>query len=740
MTSPGVANTSKSLEFVPHIFDITLPLKDPILLFSLILFIILFAPIILNKLKIPHLIGLIIAGVLIGPNGFNLMLRDSSIILFGTVGLLYIMFLAGIEIDLAEFKKNSWRSIVFGLYTFVIPMGMGIAAGLYLLHFSLPTSILLASMFASHTLIAYPIVSKLGVQKNKAVNITVGGTMITDTLALLVLAVIVGMSAGEINNEFWMKLGISVLAFGLLVMLGFPVLGRWFFKRFDDNISQYIFVLGMMYLGAFLAQLAGIEHIIGAFLAGLALNRLIPRTSALMNRIEFVGNALFIPFFLIGVGMLIDYRAFFKDLETIKVAAVMTVIATSAKFTAAWLTQKSFRFSTDQRRLIFGLSNAQAAATLAAVLVGYNIILNSADIAFGAAMGQVVEPVRLLNESVLNGTIVMILVTCTIASIAAQRGAQNIALAETNATEEPESETTERILVSTGNEDLVDELVNLAVTVKSRRNRSGLYALSVIDNSASGGGKDKLARKILDKALDVAAATDNRMHEVLRYDFNTVNAVTSVVREHQITDLILELHHPYGSSDSFLGTLAEGVLARCNTTTLIYKPAQPLATVKRHLIIVPDRAEREIGFPFWLIKVWNLARNTGAKLIFYAPEQTLAYIRQVHAKHPVECEFNVFSEWDDFLIISRDVRKDDSLVIILSRREGPSYNHIMHRIPIYLNRYFQENNFILIYPIQSGIAGDDLDLKNPSVLEPLKELDDIGKTIVKLFRRKTTGV
>lgn len=721
-----------------RIFEISLPLQNPVLIFSLILFIILFAPILLNKFRIPHLIGLIIAGALIGPNAFHLLPRDSSIILFGTVGLLYIMFLAGVEIDLAEFKKNSWRSLVFGLYTFLIPMGLGITAGLYLLEFPLPTSILLASMFASHTLIAYPLISKLGVHKDKAVNITIGGTMITDTLALLVLAVIVGMSTGNGDTAYWIRLGISVVVFGLLVMIGFPILGRWFFKRYDDNVSQYIFVLGLVFLAAFLAEAAGIEAIIGAFLGGLALNRLIPRTSPLMNRVEFVGNALFIPFFLIGVGMLIDYRAFFKDFETIKVAAVMTIVATSAKFIAAWFTQVSFRFTADQRRLIFGLSNAQAAATLAAVLVGYNIIINRADIDAGAAFGVIVEPVRLLNDSVLNGTIVMILVTCTIASLVAQRGAQNIALAATTGTDAKEGSSPERILISTDNPNTVDELVNLCVTVKSPKNKRGLYALSVVDNEKADVAEDKLARKILDKAAVTAAATDNHLFEILRYDLNIVNGIASVVKEHQITDLILELHERQDPSASFLGINTEGLLARCNTTTLIYRPAQPLATVKRYLIIVPARAEREIGFPFWLIKVWNLSRNTGAKLVFYAPEQTLTYIRQVHQKHPVPCDFNVFGEWDDFLILSRDVRLDDCLCIVMSRRDRLSYMPMMARIPVYLDRYFAANNFILVYPMQSGVAGDDMDLKNPSVLEPLKELDDIGKTIVKLFRKKQT--
>src|SRR5690606_21206626 len=389
-----------------------LPLDNPVLIFALILFIILFAPLLLNRVKIPQLIGLIMAGALIGPYGLHLMERDSSIVLFGTVGLLYLMFLAGLEIDAGDFKKHRNKSIVSGFLTFSVPMLIGTLAGYYLLHFSLISSILLASLMASHTLIAYPIISKMGITKNKAVNITVGGTMITDTLALLVLAVVAGMSTGEINNAFWIRLGVSVLIFGLIVGLIFPLLGRWFFKRYDDNVSQYIFVLGLVFLGAFLAEAAGIEAIIGAFFAGLSLNRLIPHTSPLMNRIEFVGNALFIPFFLIGVGMLIDLRVFFLDLNTLYVAGIMTAVAFSAKYIAAFFTQKIFGFSKAQRDVIYGLSNAQAAATLAAVLVGYNIILGETPDG---------EPIRLLNDSVLNGSILMILITCTVASFVAQR-------------------------------------------------------------------------------------------------------------------------------------------------------------------------------------------------------------------------------------------------------------------------------------------------------------------------------
>ena len=638
-----------------------LPLTDPVLKFLLILVIILSAPLLLNKLKIPHLLGLIIAGAIIGPNGLNLVLRDSSIILSGTAGLLYIMFLAGLEIDMGDFKKNSGRSFVFGMYTFLIPMALGIVAGLYVLHFSMETSILLASMFASHTLIAYPIISKLGITKDKSVTITVGGTMITDMLALLVLTVIVGMATGVIGEHFWTRLSISIVIFVLFVVIAFPIAGRWFFKHVQDSISQYIFVLVMVFLGAYLAELAGIESIIGSFLAGLSLNRLIPRSSPLMHRVEFIGNSIFIPFFLIGVGMLIDYRAFFTSFDTIKVGIVMIIVATIAKYAAAWLTQKTFRMSVDQRRIIFGLSNAQAAATLAAVMVGYNVIL-----------GQTPEgePIRLLNESVLNGTILMILVTCTMASFSAQRGAHNLAATASSETDET-GDHKERILIPLSNEDTAEELVNLSLATKSKKNTHHLYALNILDNKVSGDDQQlKKSRRLLENAALTAAATDTHLQELQRYDLNVTNAILSVILEHRITDLVLGLHKEKGIPSSFLGRITEGILDYSDVTTLIYKPAQPLSTMKRHLVVIPVQAEKEAGFPQWVARVWNVIQNTGAKAIFYGSSDTLGRLKTLLGKRGGEMEFTEFSDWEDFLIVFRDVHKDDNF---MDRNEPPQW-------------------------------------------------------------------
>lgn len=673
--------------------DFTLPLADPVLKFLLILLIILAAPLLLNKLRIPHLLGLIIAGAIIGPHGFNLVLRDSSIILSGTAGLLYIMFLAGLEIDMADFKRNSTKSLAFGMYTFLIPMILGTVVGIWVLRFNVLTSVLLASMFASHTLIAYPIISKLGISKNKAVSITVGGTMITDTLALLVLTIIVGMATGQVNDMFWIRLGVSILIFALIVLFGFPFIGRWFFKHVHDNISQYIFVLVMVFLGSFLAQVAGMEAIIGAFLSGLALNRLIPQSSPLMNRVEFVGNAIFIPFFLLGVGMLIDYRTFFTSFETIKVGLIMIIVATAAKYIAAWMTQKTFHLSTDQRSVIFGLSNAQAAATLAAVMVGYNVITGT------DANG---EPIRLLNESVLNGTILMILVTCTIASFAAQKGAHNIAAQDISDKEENKKES-EHILIPVSNEETVEELVNLSLAIKSPQNKNGLFALKVIDNHHSDEKALKQSRRVLQTAVNTAAATDTRMKDLLRYDLSVSNAIASVVKEREITDLVVGLHKEKDIPAAFLGHIVESVLAESSVSTFIYKPAQPISTVRRHLIIIPELAEKEIGFNQIIFRLRNVTQNTGAATVFYGSEATLNALKKLLAKKSGEACYIEFNDWDDFLIVFRDIKPDDTMWIILSRKEGLSYAPAMARIPKYLNKYFQANSFVLAYPVQAGM-------------------------------------
>lgn len=693
-------------------FSLSLPMTNPTVQFLILFIIIFFAPIIFKKIRIPSLIGLIIAGAIIGPFGLSLMLRDSNMIMLGNAGLLYIMFLAGIEIDVEEFKKNSSKSIVFGLITFIIPMIIGFLAARFLLNLNEVSSILLASMFASHTLIAYPLISKLGAGKNRAVTITIGGTMITDTLALLVLAVIMAMHSGKVNIAFWTQLSISMIIFALVIILLFPIFTRWFFKKSSDSTSQFIFVISMVFLGGFLAELAGVEAIIGAFLAGLTLNKLIPSVSPLMNRIDFVGNAIFIPIFLISVGMLIDYKAFVTGWETVKVAVVMTVVATLSKFIAAYITQKIYGYTNAERKLIFGLSNAQAAATLAAITVAHGV--------------------GLLDDTILNGTIVMILVTCTVASLRAQKGAME-AVIEGGELQAENSAYDEKILIPIANKDTMKDLIELSLVIKSKSNFDGVYALNIINSTEVEPKSEKESVKLLDTAVKLGAAAETIIKPLIRYDTNIPYGILGIVRKYNITDLVMGLHIKQEISESFLGNLVEGVLSKTDTTTIIFKAMQPLSTIKRRMVIIPPNADMEIGFPFWLSKVWNLGRNSGTKISFYANEIQIDKLKRIHKLHPIDADFHIFDDWNDFLVLAKELKKDEGVVIIMSRLREASYHETMKRIPDYLNKYFTKSNFMLIYPIQTTVSDDyHNDMTNAAVQASLKSLGGFGQTVASI--------
>lgn len=660
----------------------SLPLTDPILIFTVVLFVILLAPALAKRLNTPGIVGLILAGVAIGPNGLNLLTRDASVVLFGTVGLLYIMFLAGLEIDLNDFKKNSNRSLVFGALTFSIPMTLGTFAGYYALGFSLTSSILLASMFASHTLLAYPLASRLGITRNEAVTVAVGGTMITDTAALLVLAVIAGSARGELNGEFWLRLAVSFTIFVLVVLYLFPKIAGWFFKNGQaDGIAQYIFVLAVIFTAASLSELAGVEAIIGAFLAGLALNRLIPHTSPLMNRLEFVGNALFIPFFLIGVGMLVDLRVLLQGPEALIVAATMTIVAITGKWLAAYFTQRIFDYSKDERNVIFGLSNAQAAATLAAVLVGFNL--------------------GLLNENVLNGSIIMILITCFISSMVVDKSGRRLAISESEKAPEI-GEAPERILVPIANPATIEPLMDLAILIKNPKSTEPIYPLVVVKDDDT--AKEKIAanQKMLERAVRHASATENSVQIVSRVDLNIAGGIARAIKELMITEVVIGWNGRINAADRLFGTVLDNLLDRSRQMILVTKITHPLNLTRRIVVALPPHAERETGFGRWVRTLTLLARQTGADLVFFGPSASLEALRQIvePAKPAINATYERFEDWDDFLVLSREVKADDLFVIVSSRHESVSYIRQLDQVPNNLAKYFQDVSFVIIYPEQ----------------------------------------
>lgn len=658
------------------------PFEDPVLIFTLVLLIILVAPIILNKFRIPGIVGLILAGVIVGPNGFNLLLRDSGIILFGTVGLLYIMFLAGLEIDMIDFKKNKNRSMVFGALTFLIPITIGTLIFYYILDYQLLSAILLSSMFSTHTLIAYPIASRLGISKNEAVTVTIGGTIITDTAVLLVLAIVAGSASGNVDMWYWIKLALSLTIFGGIVMFVFPRIASWFFKQIEsEKGAQYIFVLTMMFAAAFLAELAGVEAIIGAFLAGLALNTLIPHTSALMNRIEFVGNNIFIPFFLINVGMIVDIRVLFRGPEALIIAGIIVVVALVTKYLAAWATQLVYGYSGTQRNLIFGLSSAHAAATLAVILVGFNL--------------------GIINEDALNGTIVLILVSCLVSSFVTEKAGKKLAIIESrrkpNLSEKPD-----RILVPIANPKNIENLIDLAVMLRNPDYKEPIYPLAVVLDNEQADEEIFKKNKMLQQAIHYASATDNDVQLVSKIDINIASGILRAIKELMITEVVLGWNAKITTRDRIFGTVLDNLLENTEQMILVCKIMQPLNTTSRIVVIVPAYAELERGFLRWMRAVRLLAQQLGAKVVFMAGQRTLNKLKTTvkENKPAIDATYLPRPTMAEFGNNQTGIGQDDMVVVVSARKGTVSYNGMLDTVPRVLSRNYKDNSFIIIYPEQ----------------------------------------
>ena len=665
----------------------TLPIENPVLIFFIVLSIILLAPILLNRFRIPHIIGLIIAGIIIGPHGFNILERDSSFEIFGQVGILYLMFLAGIEMDIFSLIRNRKPGTIFGLLTFGVPMVLGTVASHYLLHLDWLTSMLLSSMFASHTLISYPIVSRYGINRYAPVTVAVAGTIFAILGSLIVFAIVTGSLSGDTSVAYWVLFVIKVIAYGLFIIFVYPHLIRWFFKTYSDNVMQFIFVLALVFLSSFIAESIGLLSIIGAFFAGIILNRYIPSVSPLMNRLEFVGNALFIPYFLIGVGIMIDLGIIIEHPEVLLVAVIMCCIALSSKWIAAWLIQLIFHYTPTDRRLIVGITTAKAAVSLAAVIVGREL--------------------GVFDNAILNGTIIMILVTCTVSSILTELAASKIVV-QLQDKEEPDvtdaAANDERILIPVANPATVDRLVNMALLMKNPKKKSPIYALYVNDDSKA--SNQYASKRILEQASKAASAVDAQLVPISRYDLNIASGILNTVKENNISEVVLGLHHKANIVDSFFGTKIENMLRGTHKMIWITKCSTPPDTTSRIIVSVPPMAEYETGFVTWIDRLANISQQVGCRIFFYAYESTVPHIRALLNSRPnkVRHEYKIVESWDDMLSLSNVVNEDDLFVVVSARRASVSFNTDYEKLPTFLSQYFSDNNLIVLYPEQFGKA------------------------------------
>ncbi len=714
------------IDFFQHlIHEFELPLKNPVLIFSLILFIILLSPIVLRKLNIPGIIGLIISGVIIGPHGLNILAQNSAVDLFSTIGLLYIMFIAGLELDLNEFKANRNKSLLFGLFTFAIPLAIGFPVCHYLLNYDFNASFLTASMFATHTLVAYPIVSKLGISKNQAVAITVGGTILTDTAVLIILAVIIGNSKGSLNQEFWIRLGVSLAIFSAIMFLVIPRIAKWFFRKLEsEKHSHYIFVLSVVFFAAFLAEVAGVEAIIGAFVAGLALNKLIPHSSALMNRIEFIGNALFIPFFLISVGMLVDISVIMNGPAAIIIALTLSTVAIFSKWIAALFTQLVFKYSGAQRQLIFGLSGAHAAATLAVILVGYNN--------------------NVLDKNILNGTIILILITCIVASFATEKAAKKIIVE----TQDDDTELlkanevhSEHILLPVEKVENIEKILEFSIFIKDKKSANPLSVLTVVSNNDEAEINILKARNKLEAFVLQASASETKVNIITTIDHNAASGIARISREIMADIIILGWpKQRIGFFDKLLGKKVDDILTSTEKTTFICHIQKQLILHKRIVIVAPPLAEHEKGFEHWVIKMSKLAQELSIPIQLFCNEPTEKAILKVvkELKLSATITTSIFNDWEDFLVLARNIKDDDLFVLISARRGAASYIPLLENLPTKIEKHFSTNSRLLIYPQQytqdytierfDDITGEPLN-------KGIETIQKIGKGIGNIFKK-----
>ena len=705
---------------------INFPITDPTWIFFLVLMIILFAPILLGRLRIPHIIGMILAGVAIGKYGFNILERDSSFELFGKVGIYYIMFLAGLEMDLENLKKNIGRALVFGALTFIIPFAIGMAVGMYVLNFSIGASLLLSCILASHTLVAYPIVGRYGLSSKASVSISIGGTMFALTIALFVLAGVSGMFKGELDSSSWILFMLKCIVYCVFVFMVFPRFARWFFRTYEDNVMQYIFVLSLVFLSAALAELAGLEGIFGAFLAGLVLNRLVPRVSPLMNRTEFVGNALFIPYFLIGVGMLINLGALFSGWNTIKVVLVMVLVATFTKWLAAWLTQKIYHMSVAARQMMFGLSNAHAAGALAMVMVGTKIEI---------APGEF-----LMNEDMLNGVVIMILISCIISSVITEHAARTMALSETNDDMEAlKKKEEERMLVAISNPETVESLVNMALMMREPKSKRELLGVTVAVEFDEAKKQGKLAeqRRNLERAARIASAVDVPMKTRCRLSTNIVSGILHTVSEMNASEIVLGLHRKHGLLDSFLGNFTQSLLNGTHRQLMIVKSLVPANVMRRIVVAVPPNAEYEAGFYKWVERIARIGVQLGCRVHFWGHTDTLPRIKGfIHKFYDgVRTEYTVLDDWNDLLLLTGHINYDHLLVIVSARKGSISYQSSFEELPNQITRYFSDNSLMLVYPDQLGDPLDGMTFSSPRSQSENRIYDNVSKWVYRWFKK-----
>jgi len=681
------------------------PITDPTLIFFVVLLMILLSPIIMGRLRIPHIIGMVLAGVIVGKYGLNILERDASFELFGRVGLYYIMFLAGLEMDMEGLKKNRTRVIVFGLLTFLVPFAMTYFMGVSLLSYTPLAALLLSAIMASNTLIAYPIVGRYGLTRHTSSTLSVGSSMMALFMALIVMASIVNSFQGGGGIGFWVLFVVKFFVYSIGLILVIPRLTRWFLRRYSDAVMQFIFILAVVFLSAALSDAVGLEGIFGAFLSGLILNRFIPRVSPLMNRIEFTGNALFIPYFLIGVGMLINVRLLFQGTHILWVVFCLVLFGTLGKAVAAYLAAGVFRMPRLAGHMMFGLTSAHAAGAIAMVMVGRRL--------------EISPGVYLFGDEVLNGIVIMILFTCVISTVVTEWAAQRLRLKEKKEPELVKTVNDEKILIPVKYPEYADNLVSMATMMRNPKLKRELVALNVVYDDVNMRHNQAEGQRLLEHLQHLASASDVPMTTQVRIAANIANGIKHAFKEFQASEILMGLHFHHNISKGFWGEFTRSLYNGLSRQIIITRIMQPLNTVRRIQVIVPSRAEFEPGFYRWLERLARMTENLECRIIFHGRKDTLQLINEyIHNNFAsVRAEYVPMKHWNELPDLATKVSEDHLFVIVTARKGTISYKSAMERLPDEVNRYFKGKTLMIIFPDQYGNEMDDMTFAQPQHTE-----------------------
>jgi Kef-type K+ transport system membrane component KefB/mannitol/fructose-specific phosphotransferase system IIA component (Ntr-type)/nucleotide-binding universal stress UspA family protein len=664
---------------------LSLPLTNPVLIFALAMVLFLVAPVMAERLRAPGILGIIVAGALVGPHGLNLLDRGQTVEVLGTVGLLYLMFLAGVEMDLHGFRRTRWQSVLFGAVSFLIPLALGWAAG-SALGFTPLSAVLLGAMLGSHTLLAYPLALSMGIGRNRAVTAAVGGTIIADTAALLVLAFVATSARGALGAAFWVRMSLSLALFAALILWGMPRLARWYFRRESTGTAaEFTFVMTLLFVGAVLALVVGVEPIIGAFLVGLALNALIPSEGLLSNRIHFTGEAFLIPFFLLSVGMLVDVRALLGDARAWLLIGTLLAVGIPGKWLAARVAGAVFGYTPEERLTVFGLSVSRASATLAIALVGHDL--------------------GLFDEVMESGVVVLMMATCFLGPWAVQKFGRAVALDEERRPYDPR-EAPARILLPMSNPRTAPALLDLALLIREERNTEPLFALTVVPEEGESAVEYVAnAEKMLSRAVTYGASAGVVVQPLTRVDQNFASGIARGAVETRSTTLVIGWDGRTSRQWVF-GSVLDQVLENSTQEVLVAKLAHPLNTTRRLVVLVPAGSDHATGFFEAVATVKRLAQRLVADVVLVTVQaESAAYLEQFRKVRPAApVTAREAPSWGRALAELRELLRPEDLVVVLSARPNTvAWDPYLQRLPARLAALVPES-FVIVYPTEGATA------------------------------------